>query len=223
VFTPRRLPKICGQQKSRVQMDELPFWQPLPHRSVAWYDSFNRRNRIERTFGNVKNDAAQNVTRGRFRVMGVARLSLMTLFIVMAANLRLAQTFLARQEKFAADAAREAAGHVRQRRQPRMHNRLRAEMGARITAQKELAAVGDARAAGPPGPQPTAPGAAPPHRTPPAHLTPRPARKRPPGRATCPRSAPRSAIAYAGGPGIRRSTRKAPADPFLSPTGPSCR
>ena len=151
VFTPRRLPKICGQQKSRVQMNELPFWQPLPYGSVAWYDSFNRRNRIEGIFGNVKNDASQNVTRGRFRVMGTARVSLMTLFIVMAANLRLAQTFRARQEKVAADAAREAAGHVRQRRQPRMHTRLRTEMGARIAAQKELAAVGDARAAGPPG------------------------------------------------------------------------
>jgi hypothetical protein len=33
-----------------------------------------------------------------------------------------------------------------------MHTRLRAQMGARIAAQKELAAVGDARAAGPPGP-----------------------------------------------------------------------
>jgi hypothetical protein len=152
-FTPRgKAPKICGQQKSRVQMTELPFWQPLPHGTAAWYDSFNRRNRIEGIFGNVKNDASQNITRGRFRVMGLARVSLMTLFIVMAANLRLAQTFRARQQQVATDAARSAAGHVRQRRQPRLHTRLRAEMGARIAAQRELAAAGDARAAGPPGP-----------------------------------------------------------------------
>jgi hypothetical protein len=75
VFTPRATPKICGQEKSRVQMDELPFRQPLPHGSAAWYDSFNRRNRIEGIFGNVKNDASQNMTRGRFRVMGMARVS----------------------------------------------------------------------------------------------------------------------------------------------------
>jgi hypothetical protein len=152
VFNPRQTPKICGQQKSRVQMTELPFWQPIPHGSAEWWDSFNRRNRIEGVFGNVKNDAAQNVTRGRFRVMGLAKVSLMTLFIVMATNLRLTQTFQARQEKAARDAAREAAGHVRQRRQPRFHNRRRAEMSARIAAEKELAAAGDARAAGPPGP-----------------------------------------------------------------------
>jgi hypothetical protein len=91
-----------------VQTTELPFWQPLPHGSAAWYDSFNQRNRIEGIFGSVKNDASQNLTRGRFRVMGLARVSLMTLFIVMAANLRLAQTFRARQEQEAAVAARQA-------------------------------------------------------------------------------------------------------------------
>src|SRR3712207_1143672 len=102
-------------------MTELPFWQPLPHGSAAWYDSINGRNRIEGIFGNVKNDAAQNLTRGRFRVMGLARTSLMSLFIVMAANLRLMQTFTARQQKAADTAARAAAGHIpapRQRRQP---------------------------------------------------------------------------------------------------------
>ncbi len=155
LFTPRALPKICGQEKSRVQMTELPFWQPLPHGSAAWYDSINRRNRIEGIFGNVKNDAAQNLTRGRFRVMRLARTSLMSLFIVTAANLRLVQTFTARQQEAAATAARTAAGHApapRQRRQPRFHNRLRAEMRERITQQRAVAAAGDARAAGPPGP-----------------------------------------------------------------------
>jgi hypothetical protein len=132
-------------------MTELPFWQPTPHGSADWWDSFNRRNRVEGVFGNVENDAAQNVTRGRFRVMGLAKVALMSLFIAMAANLRLPQTFAARQEKVAADAALEAAGHVRQRRQPRFHNRLRAEMRARVAADQELAAAGDARAAGPPG------------------------------------------------------------------------
>ena len=82
--------------------------------------------------------------------MGLARTSLMSLFIVTAANLRLMQTFTDRQQR----AAATAAGHApapRQRRQPRFHNRLRAEMRARVAADQALAAAGDARAAGPPG------------------------------------------------------------------------
>lgn len=135
-------------------MTELPFWKPLPHGSAAWWDSINRRNRVEGIFGNVKNDAAQNVIRGRFRVMGLARVSLMTLFLVMAANLRLMQTFTARQDKAAAATALAAAGHrpaPRATRRPRMHTRLRREMRERIDARRELGAAGDARAGAPPG------------------------------------------------------------------------
>ncbi|SCX38881.1 hypothetical protein SAMN03159343_0529 [Klenkia marina] len=157
VFRPRTLPKICGQQKSRVSMDELPFWQPLPHGSAEWWKSINRRNRVEGIFGNVKNDAAQNLTRGRFRVMGLARTTLMSLFTVMAANLRLMQTFTARQRKAAAAKAAAAAGAtpVRSvRRKPRLHTQLRLEMRERIGAAQELAAAGDARAAAPPGSPP---------------------------------------------------------------------
>jgi len=70
----------------------------------------------------------------------------------MAANPRLMQTCTARKAEAAREAAAAAAGHaaIRRRRQPRFHTRMRAEMHARIEAQKELAAVGDARAAGPP-------------------------------------------------------------------------
>jgi hypothetical protein len=73
----------------------------------------------------------------------------------MAANLRLMQTFTARQQQAAADEARAAAGHAtpaRQTRKPRLHTQLRHEMRARIAAHRELAAAGDARAAAPPGP-----------------------------------------------------------------------
>jgi hypothetical protein len=57
-------------------------------------------------FGNVKNDASENSTRSRFRVMGSARVSLMTLITVMAADLRLTRTFRARQGQEASDAVR---------------------------------------------------------------------------------------------------------------------
>jgi hypothetical protein len=196
VFTPRRKPAICGQQNSRVQMTELPFWQPVPHGSAEWWDSFNRRNRIEGILGNVKNDAAQNVTRGRFRVMGLAKVSLMSLFIVMAANLRLTQTFHARQQKAAADAAREATGHVRQRRQPHFHNRLRAEMSARIAAERSS----------PPPPTPA----------PPNHRDRSPATYRP--RTTSPR--PQT---HASAPTRPRTGRRAPRRGRKPPGSPPSR
>ena len=82
--------------------------------------------------------------------MGLARTSLMSLFIVMAANLRLMQTFTARQEQAAATAGHTPAPP--RPRKPRFHTRLRHELRERIDAEKALAAAGDARAAGPPGP-----------------------------------------------------------------------
>src|SRR5215212_6389165 len=39
------------------------------------YTSVNRRKRVEGTFGTIENDASQSLTRGRFRVMGLARTS----------------------------------------------------------------------------------------------------------------------------------------------------
>ena len=142
VFAPRQLPKICGQQKSRVHMTELPYWQPLPYGSREWYDSWNRRNRIEGIFGNVKSDASQNLTRGCIRVMGLAKVSLMAMFVVMAANLRLAQTH---ELNLASDAAL-ANGRQIIRRQPRYHTRLKQQMRERIAAHQQQAQAQDAAA-----------------------------------------------------------------------------
>jgi Arc/MetJ family transcription regulator len=97
---------------------------------------------------------AAALIRSRFRVTGLARVSPMSLSIIIAANLRLAQTFLARQEEAADDAARAETGQTRQRRTPSrgVHNQLRHELRARIDAVKASPVAGDARAAGPRGP-----------------------------------------------------------------------
>lgn len=111
---------MCGQQRSPVGMEGLPFLQPLLHGSAEWCASVNRRNRVEGIFSNVKNDASQNLTRGRFRVRGLARVSLMSLLVVMAANRRLMQTFTTRQAQAEHEAALAAAGDARAAGPPRL-------------------------------------------------------------------------------------------------------
>lgn len=173
VFAPRHTLTICGQQKSRVQATELPFWQPLQHGSTEWCDSWNRRNHVEGLFGNVKNDASQNLTRGRIRVMGLATVSLMALFIAMAANLRLTDTFELRQRREADQAAQEAAGIKPKARKPRWRTRQLTALRERLAAHQDARLAADAQAGEPARLRPVA--------DPPRHYRPRPA-PRPPQR-----------------------------------------
>jgi len=124
--------------------------EPLQHGTAEWCDDDNRRNRVEGIFGNLKNDASRNQTRGRFRVMGLAKVSLMALFVVMAANLRLTETFERRQADKAQDATDLAAGKTRRTRTPRHHKRLQAELPGRIGRDKDLVSAGQQQAAGQP-------------------------------------------------------------------------
>jgi hypothetical protein len=136
VFTPLVAPSICGQQKSRVEADELPFWQQELYGSAEWNASWQRRNRVEGVFGNIKNEAAQTIRRGNFRVMGLAKTSLMSMFLVMAANLRLTDTFELAQKAAAADKAMAAAGKSKATRTPRRRTRQLAEMGEYISRRQ---------------------------------------------------------------------------------------
>jgi hypothetical protein len=137
VYTPPagRLPKVCGQEKARITREELPYWQPNLYGSKAWYDSYNRRNRIEGVFGNLKNDATQNITRGNTRVMGLAKTAFMTMVAVMAVNLRLLDTWRLRQQQ----AATTKAAPVKRR--PRRRTLLIAATRARIAGAKATAAA----------------------------------------------------------------------------------
>ena len=137
VFTPRAgKPKICGQQKTRVEATELPYWQKDLYGTAAWWKSWKRRNRVEGLFGNVKNDAAQNIRHGQIRVMGLAKVSLMALFLPMAANLRLADTNAINRAKAEAEKAAEQAGVVKKTRKPRRRTQLITEMGEYIARKK---------------------------------------------------------------------------------------
>lgn len=99
------------------------------------------------------------------RVMGLAKVSLMCLFVAIAANLRLADTFAAAQARQAAEEAAAAAGVTKQTRQPRWRTQLILEARERIDARQAARVARDAAA----GTAPTSP-----H---PQHRRPRPARK----------------------------------------------
>jgi hypothetical protein len=149
LFTPRQTPKICGQEKSRVQGADLPFWQELPYGSADWWDSWNRRNLVEGLFGNVKNDASQNLTRGRIRVMGLGKTSLMALFITMAANLRLTDTWQLRQDREAQQQAQTAAGNPPRTRKPRWRTRQLHAMREELTQRQQAREAADLQAGQP--------------------------------------------------------------------------
>ena len=132
VFTPpRKLPKVCGQEKARILRDELPYWQPDLYGSADWYASYNRRNRVEGVFGNLKNDATQDITRGSVRVMGLAKTAFLTMVAVMAVNLRLLERWRDRQ----------ARKDEYVPRRPRRRTRLLADTRARIAAAQAQAAA----------------------------------------------------------------------------------
>lgn len=66
------------------------FWQQDAWMTPQWQASYGRRNLVEGAFGNLKNDPAQDITRGRIHVMGRAKTTLMLAFAAMAHNLRIA-------------------------------------------------------------------------------------------------------------------------------------
>jgi len=66
--------------------------------SRDWITAFARRSRAEGWFGNVKNNNTEGLTRGAFRVMGLAKTSLMLGIFAAATNLRLLRLWTTRQE-----------------------------------------------------------------------------------------------------------------------------
>jgi hypothetical protein len=126
------LPAICAQQRVKAAFEELPFWQPDTWMSPAWQASYNRRNIIEGVFGNLKNDASEDITRGSIRVMGRAKNTLLLLFSAMANNLRVITIHDANRTA----AAAATAAPARKTRTPRRRTRLVAETQVRIAARR---------------------------------------------------------------------------------------
>ncbi|MDT4894257.1 MAG: hypothetical protein QOE97_3292, partial [Pseudonocardiales bacterium] len=90
IGAPTDEPKCCTQRTITVpgaidaKSRQRHYWG-----SRNWIRSFSRRSRVEGWFGNLKNDSTEALGRGRFRVMGLAKTSLMLAIYASATNLRL--------------------------------------------------------------------------------------------------------------------------------------
>ena len=76
---------------STYHSDGLPLSQRELSGLKERFFSYSRRNRVEGFFGNVKNEASENLRRGAIRVRGGLKTGFLTLMILAATNLGLAE------------------------------------------------------------------------------------------------------------------------------------
>ena len=120
---PEHPPACCQQQTITVPAAvNAKTAQKHDYPSAEHRASYNRRSAAERTFSTVKDPAANDISRGWCRIMGLAGISLFTATVLIARNLRVHDAFQARQ---AANEQRNADGlppkHRKRRRQTTTH------------------------------------------------------------------------------------------------------
>lgn len=98
IITTTVKPDVCVKEKTRTPFDELPFWQEDPWMSPQWQASYDRCNLVEAAFGQIKDEATHDITRGNIRVLGIAKVSLLLMSAAMAYNLRVIANYEARKK-----------------------------------------------------------------------------------------------------------------------------
>lgn len=100
--TPKHVAKgsVCAKKYTRIHATDLPLNQIEQFGSFEWSMSMMRRNLVEGFFGNLKNEATENLKRGSIRVRGLYKTGLMVLFSVAATNLRLIDGYAPKRKTY---------------------------------------------------------------------------------------------------------------------------
>jgi hypothetical protein len=118
ILQPPENPQACGaQQTITVPPDVLSKTaQKHDYPSAAWYRSYARRTGAERGFATTKDPAANDISRGWCRLMGLAPLMLFTTTLLAVRNQRILAAWNTRQQENQRRAAQGLPPKTRRRR-----------------------------------------------------------------------------------------------------------
>jgi hypothetical protein len=119
--TGRARPRCCTQGTKKFSAGQLGLYQEAGFGTEAWFDKWNPRNRVEGSYGVLKNLALVNWGRDYHHFVGLARESVVAAFAVMAYNFHTQRTFAA---KLARLVERQAEKAEQNRRELRRAGRL---------------------------------------------------------------------------------------------------
>jgi len=100
VITPPKNPGNCCKQSTiTIKHDQaLKYYQRIPFGTEAWEEVYALRTAVEGTFGNLKNPATENISRGFIREARLPRVNLAMALAAVSYNIRAQLTWAKRHD-----------------------------------------------------------------------------------------------------------------------------